>query len=62
MAFRPDTDHSRFWEVPVEPIRDASTMSSIGVCVKHMEERGFLLPEDLPDSTFKRPEWMDGNQ
>jgi hypothetical protein len=26
--------------------------------VRQMEERGFTLPDDLPDSTFKTPEWM----
>jgi hypothetical protein len=26
--------------------------------VRQMEERGFALPGDLPDATFKRPEWM----
>ena len=28
--------------------------------VRQMEERGFALPEDVPDSTFKRPDWMNG--
>lgn len=27
--------------------------------VRQMEERGFPLPEDVPDSTFKKPEWME---
>lgn len=26
--------------------------------VKHMAERGFPLPDDLPDSTFKKPQWI----
>jgi hypothetical protein len=26
--------------------------------VRHMDERGFPLPDDIPDSTFKKPEWM----
>ena len=26
--------------------------------VRQMEERDFALPEDVPDSTFKRPDWM----
>ena len=26
--------------------------------VRHMEERGFSLPEHVPDSTFKVPDWM----
>ena len=32
--------------------------ADVGGWVSQMEERGFSLPEDLPDSTFKRPEWM----
>jgi hypothetical protein len=28
--------------------------------VRQMEERGFALPEEVPDSTFKRPDWMRG--
>jgi hypothetical protein len=28
--------------------------------VRQMEERGFALPEEVPDSTFKRPDWMKG--
>ena len=28
--------------------------------VKQMEERDFPLPEEIPDSTFKRPDWMKG--
>jgi hypothetical protein len=27
--------------------------------VEHMAADGFLLPNDLPDETFKRSEWMD---
>lgn len=38
------------------------TAADIDACVKHMNERGFPLPEDLPDETFKKPEWMDGDQ
>lgn len=26
--------------------------------VQEMEQQGFSLPEDLPDETFKKPEWM----
>lgn len=26
--------------------------------VSQMEDRGFPLPDDVPDPTFKRPEWM----
>ena len=29
--------------------------------VRQMEERGFALPEEVPDSTFKRPNWMSGD-
>lgn len=36
--------------------------ADVGKWVSTMEERGFPLPEDLPDSTFKRPEWMDGKE
>jgi hypothetical protein len=28
--------------------------------VRQMEELGFALPEEVPDSTFKRPDWMKG--
>ncbi|MGB2712713.1 MAG: hypothetical protein WBC51_00945 [Vicinamibacterales bacterium] len=28
--------------------------------VRQMQERGFALPEEVPDSTFKRPDWMKG--
>ena len=27
--------------------------------VEHMERRGFPLPEELPDPTFKKPGWMN---
>jgi hypothetical protein len=26
--------------------------------IQFMAERGFILPDELPDATFKRPEWM----
>lgn len=26
--------------------------------VRQMEQHGFPLPDDVPDSTFKKPEWM----
>ena len=26
--------------------------------VRQMEERGFSLPDDIPDATFKTPDWM----
>ena len=28
--------------------------------VRQMEERGFALPEEVPDPTFKRPDWIKG--
>lgn len=30
--------------------------------VSQMEERDFALPEELPDSTFKQPDWMKGEE
>jgi hypothetical protein len=30
--------------------------------VAKMAERGFLLPDDLPDETFKQPSWMHGHE
>ena len=30
----------------------------VGPFVTHMADRGFPLPDDLPDATFKRPDWM----
>jgi hypothetical protein len=35
-------------------------VSDIDVWVQQMGERGFPLPEDLPDATFKRPHWLNG--
>jgi hypothetical protein len=35
------------------------TSADVDEWVRQMEARGFPLPEDVPDSTFKRPEWMD---
>jgi len=28
--------------------------------VRQMADRGFVLPEEVPDSTFKQPDWMKG--
>jgi hypothetical protein len=28
--------------------------------VQHMSDAGYHLPTDLPDGTFRRPEWMSG--
>jgi hypothetical protein len=30
----------------------------VNVLVSKMSEKGFPLPDDLPDETFKRPSWM----
>jgi hypothetical protein len=34
------------------------TSADVDECVRQMEERGFVLPGEVPDSTFKRPDWM----
>ena len=34
------------------------TAGDIDECVRQMKERGFSLPDELPDSTFKQPDWM----
>ncbi|HEY2433592.1 MAG TPA: hypothetical protein VGI12_13030 [Vicinamibacterales bacterium] len=34
------------------------TEDSLNVCVEEMERRGFPLPDEVPDATFKQPEWM----
>ena len=34
------------------------TAADVDEWVRQMEEHGFLLPDDLSDSTFKKPEWM----
>jgi len=31
----------------------------VNAWVSKMNERGFQLPDDLPDETFKRPSWMN---
>jgi hypothetical protein len=46
------TDHH---EVVHVSFRDAR---EIDHWVSEMAQRGFDLPEDVPDSTFKRPSWM----
>lgn len=35
---------------------------SLERCVEEMERRGFPLPDEVPDSTFKEPRWMKGGQ
>jgi hypothetical protein len=39
--------------------RDAAEVQS---WISRMAELGFRLPDELPDSTFKRPPWMRGGQ
>ena len=34
------------------------TEESLNLCVDEMERRGFSLPGEVPDSTFKQPGWM----
>jgi hypothetical protein len=46
------TDHH---EVIHVEFRDAEDVKP---WVTQMEGRGFSLPEELPDETFKQPEWM----
>ncbi len=36
-------------------VRDQSTMERF---INTMAAKGFELPEDIPDGTFKRPDWM----
>src|SRR5262245_27670340 len=38
------------------------TEDSLKRCVEEMERRGFPLPDEVPDSTFKEPRWMKGGQ
>jgi hypothetical protein len=48
------TDHHDVIHVS---FRDAA---DVEYWVSEMAKRGFHLPEDVPDSTFKRPPWMPG--
>lgn len=34
------------------------TEESLNVCVEEMGRRGFPLPDEVPDPTFRQPEWM----
>jgi len=34
------------------------TEDDLNSCVDEMHRRGFLLPDELPDETFKQPKWM----
>src|SRR5581483_3056612 len=36
--------------------------SDLNDCVAEMARRGFLLPDDVPDSTFKVPRWMNDTE
>jgi hypothetical protein len=36
------------------------TPADVDEWVRQMGARGFALPEEVPDSTFKQPEWMNG--
>jgi hypothetical protein len=46
------TDHH---EVVHVDVRDSTDLAS---WVSEMEKRGFALPEDVPDPSFKRPVWL----
>ena len=46
------TDHHDVIHVSCRDSADADRW------VRQMEDRGFPLPEDIPDETFKKPEWM----
>ena len=49
------TDHHNVIHVSYRSSADADEW------VRRMEERGFALPEEVPDSTFKQPDWMGGD-
>jgi hypothetical protein len=34
------------------------TQTDLNSCVEEMHRRGFSLPDELPDETFKQPKWM----
>lgn len=46
------TDHHRVIHVS---FRDSG---DVGRWVSEMAQKGFALPEELPDATFRRPSWM----
>lgn len=46
------TDHHNVVHVAFRDPADVATW------VTQMGERGFFLPEDVPDATFKKPAWM----
>ena len=55
-------DHARYIvQTDHHNVIHVSCLSSADVeeCVREMEKRGFPLPQDVPDSTFKKPEWMN---
>jgi hypothetical protein len=35
--------------------------ADVDLWISRMEERGFFLPTDAPDATFKQPDWMKGD-
>jgi hypothetical protein len=35
--------------------------ADVDVWISQMQERGFSLPTDVPDATFKQPDWMKGD-
>jgi hypothetical protein len=36
--------------------------AAIEECVRDMHRRGFALPDEPPDETFKHPTWMEGEE
>ena len=34
------------------------TEDSLNRCIEEMARRGFSLPDEVPDATFKQPDWM----
>jgi hypothetical protein len=57
-----DGSDSRFWSVPPDHHdvihADFRSEKDVERWVGEMSKRGFDLPDDLPDATFKRPSWM----
>jgi len=54
-------DHARYIvQTDHHNVIHVSCRSSVDVdeWVRQMEARGFALPEEVPDSTFKPPDWM----
>ena len=38
------------------------TEESLNHCIVEMDRRGFPLPDEVPDSTFKQPRWMKNSE